>query len=204
MLRTLLTFAPVAALLTITPGVATALVVRSAALSGRRDAMLACAGNSIGIFAWALLAAVGVAAAVAASAQAYTAVRTAGAIVLVALGLAALLRRGGTGDAAGRTGARQGSPLRDGLVTAFANPKLAVFFAALFPQFVPAGQPLLAPALAMAALIVAFDLVYFSCLSWAVARAREAFVRGPWLARAERLSGAVLVGLGVRLALERR
>jgi threonine/homoserine/homoserine lactone efflux protein len=79
-----------------------------------------------------------------------------------------------------------------------------VFFAALFPQFVPDGTSVLGSALLMAALIVAFDLVWYSTLAYLVARARQAFVDGRWLARVERLTGAVLVGLGVRLALERR
>jgi threonine/homoserine/homoserine lactone efflux protein len=56
----------------------------------------------------------------------------------------------------------------------------------------------------MVATIVAFDLVWYSALAWAVCRAKEAFVRGPWGRRVERLTGAVLVGLGVRLAFERR
>jgi len=63
---------------------------------------------------------------------------------------------------------RGGAPLRDGFVISIANPKLAVFFAAL------------------------------------VARARRAFVEGPWLSRVERVMGVVLIGLGIRLALERR
>jgi threonine/homoserine/homoserine lactone efflux protein len=89
-------------------------------------------------------------------------------------------------------------------VTSLANPKLAVFFATLFPQFVPAGASILPAALLMATTIVAFDLVWYSTLAYLVARARRAFVEGPWMRRFERMTGAVLVGLGLRLALERR
>ncbi len=63
---------------------------------------------------------------------------------------------------------------------------------------------MLPAAVLMAATIVAFDLVWYSALAWAVTRARRAFVEGPWARRVERLTGVVLVGLGVRLALERR
>jgi threonine/homoserine/homoserine lactone efflux protein len=56
----------------------------------------------------------------------------------------------------------------------------------------------------MATTIVCFDLVWYSTLAYLVARAKRAFVEGPWLRRAERLTGAVLIGLGARLALERR
>lgn len=197
----LLAFAPVAALLTITPGAGTAMIVRSAVRGGRRRALVTTIGNSIGVLAWAGFAAVGVAAVVATSAEAFTAVKLVGAVVLVILGLQSLRGRRAADTVAAPAG---GAPLRDGVVTSLANPKLAVFFAALFPQFVPDGASVLFSALLMAAMIVAFDLVWYSMLAYLVARARRAFVEGPWLARAERLTGAVLVGLGVRLALERR
>jgi threonine/homoserine/homoserine lactone efflux protein len=193
-------FVPVALLLTLAPGPATALVVRNAVRGGRRRALLTTVGNSIGVFAWGAFAALGIAAVVATSAHAFTAVKLAGAVVLILLGLQSL-RRGGK---AVRPVATPRGALRDGLVTSLANPKLAVFYVALFPQFVPDGAPVLPWALAMAALVVAFDLVWYSVIACLVARARRAFVEGPWLRRAERLTGAVLVGLGVRLALERR
>jgi threonine/homoserine/homoserine lactone efflux protein len=202
-LRALIAFAPVAALLTVTPGAATALVVRSAATGGRRQALATTIGNSLGVLAWGCFAAMGIAAVVATSAEAFTAVKLVGAVVLVVLGLQSLR---GERDAEGarRPAPARGAPMRDGLVTSLANPKLAVFFVALFPQFVPDGAPVLPSALLMAAMVVSFDLVWYSALAYLVARARRAFVEGPWLARAQRLTGAVLVGLGVRLAFERR
>jgi threonine/homoserine/homoserine lactone efflux protein len=201
MLRALVAFAPVAALLTVTPGAATALVVRSAATGGQRRALATTVGNSVGVLAWGCFAAMGIAAVVATSAEAFTAVKLVGAVVLVVLGLQSL--RGHRADPR-RPEPPRGAPLRDGLVTSLANPKLAVFFVALFPQFVPGGAPVLPSALLMAAMVVAFDLVWYSALAYLVARARRAFVEGPWLARAQRFTGAVLVGLGVRLAFERR
>jgi threonine/homoserine/homoserine lactone efflux protein len=199
--RWLLAFVPVAALLTITPGAATAMVVRSAVRGGRRRALLTTIGNSIGVMAWACFAAVGIAAVVAASAEAFTAIKLVGAVVLLVLGLQSLRGKRAAETVVAPAG---GAPMRDGFVTSVANPKLAVFFVALFPQFVPDGAPVLACALLMAAMVVAFDLVWYSTLAYLVARARRAFVEGPWLARVERVTGAVLVGLGVRLALERR
>jgi threonine/homoserine/homoserine lactone efflux protein len=199
MLRTLVAFVPVALLVTITPGPATAMVVRSAAISGRRHALVCTAGNSIGVLAWAVLAAAGLAALVATSAEVFTVVKLAGAVVLVVIGVQSL--RGRARDPRSASGARA---LRDGLVTSVSNPKLAVFYVALFPQFVPAGAPVLPSALLMAATIVAFDLVWYSALAYGVTRARRAFLDGPWARRVERLTGAVLVGLGLRLALERR
>jgi threonine/homoserine/homoserine lactone efflux protein len=176
--------------------------VRSAATGGQRRALATTVGNSVGVLAWGCFAAMGVAAVVATSAEAFTAVKLVGAVVLVVLGLQSLLR--GHREHGTRPAPAPGAPLRDGLVTSLANPKLAVFFVALFPQFVPAGAPVLPSALLMVTMIVGFDLVWYSALAYLVARARRAFVEGPWLARAQRLTGAVLVGLGVRLAFERR
>jgi threonine/homoserine/homoserine lactone efflux protein len=205
MLHTLLTFVPVAALLSITPGAATALVVRNAARGGRRHAFFTTSGNSIGVLAWGCFAAVGIATVVAASAAVFDAVKLAGAAVLLAIGLRSLLSHGAR-DTRGAppTALGAGAAFREGLLTSLANPKLAVFFVALFPQFIPRGAAVLPSALAMAAVIVAVDLVWYSTLALLVAGARRAFIDGGWGRRVERLTGAVLIGLGIRLALERR
>lgn len=200
MLHTLLTFLPVAILLSLTPGVTTALVVRNAARGGRRHAFLTTSGNSVGVLAWACFAAVGIAAVVAASAAVFDAVKLGGAALLVIIGVRSLIGRH-DGDVPSTRGR---SAFREGLVTSLANPKLAAFFVALFPQFIPHGAAVLPRALMMAVVIVAVDLVWYSTLALLVARARKAFTDGGWGRRIERLTGAVLIGLGVRLALERR
>src|SRR4051794_14355033 len=201
-MATLLTFIPVAAALTVTPGVATALVIRSTLRGGRRAALATTLGNSAGVMAWAMAAAVGIATLVAASVTAFTVIKIAGALVLLVMGLLSLLSNHDESlpDAA----PRRRSAFRDGLVTSVANPKLAVFFVALFPQFVPDHQSVLPLALAMAGIIVALDLIWYSTLAWLVGRTRTAFTSGPWLRRTQRLTGCVLIGLGARLALDRR
>jgi threonine/homoserine/homoserine lactone efflux protein len=210
MMHTLLTFVPVAVLLSITPGAATALVVRNAARGGRRHAFFTTSGNSIGVLAWGGFAAVGIATLVATSAAVFDAVKLAGAAVLVVIGVRSLFDRAHRGAASGSRGMPGAisvsgrSALREGLITSLANPKLAVFFVALFPQFIPRGAAVLPCALAMALVIVAVDLVWYSTLALLVARARDAFVAGGWGRRVERLTGAVLIGLGIRLAFERR
>ena len=209
MLRILVTFAPVAALLTITPGAATALIVRNALRGGRRHALWTNAGNSAGVLVWGCCAAAGVAAVVAASATAFDVIRVAGAIVLIIMGARSLWgRRDRSSDekqgAVATACVSDRQALRDGLLTSLANPKLAVFFVALFPQFVPRGTPALPATLAMVGVILCFDLVWYSALAALVSRAKRHFIEGGWARRFERLTGAVLVGLGVRLALERR
>ena len=201
MTGTLVSFLGVAVLVSLLPGPATALVVRSAALHGRREAFQTVLGNSTGILFWALASVLGISALVAASSVAFTVLRVVGAVVLVWLGVQALRGKAAREEGPGRI-AR--SPYAQGLVTSGANPKLAVFFVALFPQFVPAGGPVLPWTLAMALILIAVDLVYFTALAWAVARARRAVVGSRLARRIEQLTGAVMVGLGVRVALESR
>ena len=192
-------FLPIAALLTLTPGPAMATVVRSA-IRGRRLAFMSALGNSAGVLTWAVLSAFGISALVAASEAAFLVLKLVGGAALVYLGVQSLFGESRLEPKR----PRQTTAFRDGLATGLANPKLAVFFVALFPQFVPEGSSVLPAALAMAALVVAFDLVWFSLLALLVDRTRRALV-GSALARTiERLVGAVLVGLGIRVALEQR
>lgn len=208
MFRALVTFLPVAAVLSLTPGAATAMVVRSAVRGGRRRAFFTTAGNSLGVLAWAACAAVGIATVIATSAEAFTTVKLVGGIILIAMG-ARSLRRGHPAEPAHDDASplaidTDQRALRDGLLTSLANPKLAVFFVALFPQFVPPHAAVFPTALGMAGVVVAVDLVWYSILALVVSRAKRALVAGPWQRRIDRLTGAVLVGLGFRLALERR
>jgi threonine/homoserine/homoserine lactone efflux protein len=180
------------------PGPATALVVRSAALRGRREAFQVVLGNSTGIMFWALASVLGISALVAASEVAFTTLRVLGAAILVYLGVQAL--RGNKGEPElPRRSAR--TAYARGLVTSGANPKLAVFFIALLPQFVPHGAPVLPWTLAMALILICVDLVYFSALAWVVSRAKRAVVGSR---RIEQLTGGVMIALGLRVALESR
>ena len=141
MLQALLTFLPVAALLTILPGPATALVVQSAFQGGRAEALRTTAGNSLGILVWALFAAFGLAAVVAASGEAFTLMKLACGAALVYLGAQAIWRSRHNHERPRVPAGPALGPFQSGLATSISNPKLAVFFVALFPQFVPAGSP---------------------------------------------------------------
>ena len=202
------TFIPIAALLTITPGPGTAMVVRSAIRGGWRAGVLTVAGNSIGVVTWAVLSVIGISALIAASEVAFLALKVTGAVILIWLGLQSL-RRAGAGLGTNHGAAPDPRPprrraFRDGLVTSLANPKLAVFFVALFPQFVDERGTVLPTTLVMAALIVSFDLVWYTALAVLVSRAGEGFRRTRLARRLERATGALLVALGARVALEQR
>jgi threonine/homoserine/homoserine lactone efflux protein len=200
-MRSLPEFLLIAIVVTITPGPATATVIRVAARDGRRAATSAIAGNAGGVLAWGVLSAVGVSSLVVASQIAYDALRIGGAVVLIGLGVRSLARRAPARACRGR--AEAGGGWRIGLVTSLANPKLAVFFVALFPQFLSRDAAVLPTAVAMAATIVAFDLVWYSALAYAVDRA-GALLRPRVQRRLEQLTGGAMVAVGVRLAADAR
>ena len=192
------TFVPIAALLSVAPGPGTAMVVRSSLRDGWRAGVLTVAGNEIGVVVWALLSVVGVSALVAASEVAFVALKLVGAAALIWLGVQSL-----RGSPPAELAERRGGAFRAGLVTSIANPKLAVFFVALFPQFVDPGASVLPTTLLMATLIVVFDFAWYTSLAVMVSRAKSGLMRsriGRWM---ERVTGSVLVGLGLRVALER-
>ena len=195
-------FLLVALLVTLTPGPATATILRVAARDGRRAALSAIAGNSAGVFLWGALSALGVSSLILASRIAFDVLRITGAAVLIVLGLRSLLHRRSEADEPVAVPRRRAG-WRSGLVTSVSNPKLAVFFVALFPQFLRPGSPVLPYALGMAATIVAIDIVWFSTLALLVERARG--LVAPRVQRVvERITGSAMVAFGIRLAAEAR
>jgi threonine/homoserine/homoserine lactone efflux protein len=202
-MRSLVEFLIVALVVTITPGPGTATILRVAARDGRRAAMSAIVGNSAGVLLWGILSAVGVSSLILASQIAFDTLRIGGAAVLIVIGLRSLLHRHRGAEPLQEDKPRRRAGWRSGLVTSVSNPKLAVFFVALFPQFLTRGSPVLPYALGMAAVIVVLDVLWFAGLAFAVDRART--VLKPRVQRGmERFTGAVMVGLGVRLATESR
>ncbi|MCF6744685.1 LysE family translocator [Blastococcus sp. KM273128] len=203
-----LAFAVVAAALTVTPGLDTALVLRAALTRGPREAAATAAGIVSGLFAWGAAAAVGVSALLTASRLAYDALRLAGAVYLVWFGVRLLVRalraRSEPVGGATRYGASAWRAARLGLTTNLLNPKVGVFYAALLPQFLPPGQDPLASGLLMAGVHAVLSVAWFALLI-GLASALGRWLRRPRTVRAiDAVTGTVLVGFGVRLAASAR
>ena len=196
-------FLGVIALLTITPGADMAMVARSVFMGGRRAAFATTLGISAGCVVWALASAAGIAAVLAASETAYDTLRLVGAAYLVWLGVQSLLaaRRGYQGSEVPHE--RRGpSPFRQGLLTNLFNPKIALFYTTFLPQFIGPGDPVMLLSLAMAGVHILLGLAWLSAYAWLLDRAVEAF-RGSRVRRAlDAFTGAVLVGLGIRVAAD--
>ena len=202
----LLALGGVILLAAISPGPDFVVVLRSAAVSGRRAGMACAAGIAAGVFVWAVVTALGVAGLLAASAVAFTVVKLVGAAYLVLLGIRALLaaRRGGYEhpDTSGPGARTAGAALRQGLLTNLLNPKVAVFFIALLPQFTPAGASVLDHVL-LATVAASVSLVWFVVLANVVSAMRR-FLTAARVRRAlDAVMGTLLVGIGVRIAVTR-
>ena len=197
----LVPFVGAAILIALTPGADTALVVRNALIAGAPPARRTALGTSTGLLVWGVASACGVAAVLNASAEVFTAVKLAGALYLVWLGVQAI-RHAGAHEASGR--APGSSPFRQGLLCNLLNPKAGIFFTALLPQFVSPQDPVLLVSLLMTAIAAVASLAWLSVYATVVPRAGD-ILRRPRVRRAlDRATGAVLIGLGVRLALTRR
>ena len=202
-----LAFAVVAAALTITPGLDTALVLRASLTRSRAEAVATAAGIVAGLFVWGAAAAVGVSALLTASQAAYDALRYAGAAYLVWFGLRLLVRavRGGGADdgqaAVPATSAWRAG--RTGLATNLLNPKVGVFYVALLPQFLPVDTGPLAAGLLLAGVHALLSVVWFALLI-VLAGALGRRLRRPATVRAiDGVTGTTLIGFGVRLAVTR-
>jgi threonine/homoserine/homoserine lactone efflux protein len=195
-------------LISASPGPAMALILRRAALQGRRAAVPTVLGLEVGLFLWALAAGAGLAAVVAASEVAYTVLRVVGAAVLLTLGLrawrAACSDHGETEPAVGPGGPSARGAFAEGLLVQLANPKAAVFMFSFYPQFVPPEGPVLLWTAGLALLQVSLETVLYLGLAVVVGRASSWFRRPRVRRRLEAVSGTVLVGLGIRVAVTTR
>ena len=194
-------FVGVSVLVIVTPGPDTALTIRNALLRGRPGGIATAAGVATGQAVWTIAAAAGVAALLRASGPAFLALRIAGAAYLAWLGGAALLAavRGRAVHPALPSRARR-SAYRQGLLSNLGNPKMAVFFTSLLPQF---GGTSFAALLALGLVFCFMTLMWLSAYASVAARAGDVLRRSRVRRALDGITGAVLIALGLRLATER-
>jgi RhtB (resistance to homoserine/threonine) family protein len=201
----LLAFGAVAALLTVTPGLDTMVVLRSALLSGRRAGMLAGLGICLGVLLWGVASALGVSALLATSRVAFDVLRIAGGAYLVWIGARALWSARHE-EAAFEVGTRKprsaAAAFRIGLLTNLLNPKVGVFYVTLLPQFVPSGAPVLPLTLGMAAIHAFEGIVWFALIVLLLGRIRGWVLNPTVSRRLNQLSGVTFIGFGLRIAVE--
>jgi threonine/homoserine/homoserine lactone efflux protein len=197
-------FTLAAALLTVTPGLDTALVLGTAVSGGTRPAALAALGIGVGCLIWAALVALGLGALIAASQLGYALLRVVGAAYLMWTGYKLLRHPRETFVALGEDPRGQRAPFATGAMTNLLNPKVGVFYVSFLPQFVPHGVSVAPYVLLLGAIHVLLGLIWFACLI-AATRPIARWLRRPALVRTcDRLTGAVFVAFGIGLAIESR
>jgi threonine/homoserine/homoserine lactone efflux protein len=201
-------FVAISALIAVIPGPDTAIATRNALVGGRRAGLYTIVGVALGLTVWTLATGAGIAALLRASEPAFVALKLIGAGYLIFLGVQALW------GATRRTGPRGSGPiarrpipprqaLRQGLVTNLGNPKIAVFFTSFLPQFVHGGTLFLA-LLLLGAIFCTITVAWLTIYVVAISRGASA-LRRPAVRRVlDRVTGVVLVALGIRLAFEHR
>ena len=202
MLAGLAAFVGVGAIVIVVPGQDTALTIRNTLLGGRRAGVFTALGVSTAQAVWALATSLGLAALLAASEPAFVALKLAGAGYLVWLGAHSLLAawRGTAslrrdGSSVDGLGAR--TAYRQGVTSNLGNPKMAVFFTSLLPQF---GGTSFAALLGLGLLFSCLTLTWLSLYAVVVSRAGDTLRRGTVRRALDALTGSVLVALGVRVA----
>ncbi|MEU1779157.1 LysE family translocator [Streptomyces abikoensis] len=198
-------FALVVGLLTITPGLDTALILRTAARGEQRRAWGVVLGIQTGTLCWGALTSAGVTALLAASRLAYETLRWAGAAYLLWMGARMLWE--GRGRATASAEPEPAAPggfaagWRQGLVTNLLNPKMGVFYVAVLPQFIPASAPHFLMGLALTSVHAVLGVLWAAVLV-GFARALRDWLRKPAARRAmDRITGTAIVGFGVKLAV---
>jgi threonine/homoserine/homoserine lactone efflux protein len=207
MVESIVAFVVVSAVVICTPGQDTALTIRNTLSGGRPGGVATAGGVAVGQAIWTLAASFGIVALLSASEPAFRALKLAGAAYVVYLGLqslyGALRGRGHAHTTAYGSSISAHRALRQGVVSNLANPKMALFFASLLPQFAPDGRASFAALLALGALFCTMTFSWLAVYAIAVHRLRHA-LKGPIRRTLDAATGVVLVGFGLRLAAEER
>ncbi len=198
-----LAFIAAATLLTITPGVDTAMVLRSAATEGPRSALFAGIGISIGCLIWAGAVSLGLGALLQASELAYTILKWAGAAYLVWLGLKMLIKPRTTWADQDTPGAKGFAAMRAGFFTNVTNPKIGVFYVTFLPQFIPHGANVTLYSFFLALVHIALSVVWFAALTAATVPLGRALRRPNVIKTLDRVTGGLFIAFGLRLATSR-
>ncbi len=202
--ESLLTFTAAAALLTITPGLDTALVLRTATSEGPRRGLWSGLGIITGCLIWAASVAAGLGVLLVASRIGYAVLRWAGASYLLYVGLKMLRHPRASFAAAQGTGLRGRSAFARGALTNLLNPKVGVFYISFLPQFIPDHVAVAPYAMLLGAIHALLGLLWFTCLIAAMGPLSR-WLRRPQVVRVlNRATGAVFIAFGARLALESR
>jgi RhtB (resistance to homoserine/threonine) family protein len=197
-------FIPVAAILTITPGSDTMLVVNNTLTRSTADGLCTVAGINAGLLIHALASALGLSMILMNSATAFEMVKLAGALYIIYLGIQSLRssrKHEETEFSAEPCSKGISASIREGFLTNVLNPKVAVFYLALLPQFISPGESILRQSLLLMTIHFSMGILWFSFITLALSKVRHLISGGKFKKRLEAISGIVFIGLGLKIAL---
>ena len=200
----LLAFTFAATLLALTPGLDTALVLRTAAVEGKREGLRAALGINAGCLLWGAAVAFGLGALIAVSELAFNALKYCGAAYLAWLGLNLLLRPRYSLAPVETRGRAETNWFLKGMLGNLLNPKVGVFYVSFLPQFIPQGQPLVAWTFGLVGIHVAIGLLWSLALIGATRPLAGVLRREKVIKWMDRTTGTVFLLFAARLALSRR
>lgn len=212
MVTSFLAFVGVALVVIITPGPDTALTIRNTLLGGRGGGVLTALGVAVGQTIWALATSIGLVALLVASEPLFRAIQYVGAAYLIILGLQALreaFRANAVAEAAAveprpARRLRPAAAFRQGLISDLGNPKMAVFFASLLPQFAAGGGEDFATLFLLGLIFAAMTFAWLAAYALVVAKAGDILRRSQVRRVIEAITGGLLLALGLRIAAEQR
>ena len=197
-------FIAAAALLTVTPGVDNAMVLRAAATEGARSGAFAALGISLGCLVWAGAVSVGLGALLHASELAYTILKWIGAAYLIWLGFKLLLKPRTQLNETDAAALQAGfAAMRAGFFTNVTNPKIGVFYVTFLPQFIPEGANVALYSFFLASAHVIIGLVWFAALIAATVPIGRLLRRPSVVRTLDRITGGVFIAFGLKLAISR-
>lgn len=207
-LQAILSFTLASSLLTLTPGIDTALVLRTATAKGRREAMAVAFGTAAGCILWCTLVALGLGALLLVSKTLYDVLRLAGACYLLYLGARMLWNAGAHELMSPNPDLRKNGTgwgwFAQGFFNNLLNPKVGVFYVTFLPQFIPPGENVAAFRLLLGSIHAIEGLIWFSLLTLATCFFSGWLKQPQVVRRLDQVTGGILVAFGLRLALEPR
>ena len=201
---TILAFALAATLLTITPGLDTALVLRTAAVEGKHQALRAALGISAGCLLWGAAVAFGLGALIAMSELAYTVLKYCGAAYLAWLGLNMVMRPRTSMGASAANGRPVANWFVKGMLGNLLNPKIGIFYVSFLPQFIPQGDAMIAWTFALVGIHVAIGFAWSLALIAATRPLAGVLRKAKVVQWMDRTTGMIFVLFAARLALSKR
>lgn len=205
----LLAFTTAGALFTITPGLDSIMVLRTAAAEGRRAGVGAIFGIALGLTIWGLAAAFGLTALLAASSKAFFIVKCVGALYLLWIGCSQLFHPRAALTTSPSTTFRPPltsrhdfwSGFRRGVLTDLLNPKAGIFVVTFFPQFIPPDANIVAFTLVQVVIQVLLTFIWLGLLVALTVPLAQFFNRPVVVRRLDRLTGLVFIGFGAKIFL---